>query len=221
MNKIQASNRLHSYHEEGVLKHKYSNILTMLLRLRQLTAHIFLLQEVIEDIFELADVERLWDLTKPETNPDNPNKDIVQQMKKLIMAKGKRNNAGEADSVESPFPEEFDDLDEDGEPRGIIFKFRKYLRHLKETSKWGDLKDRSICWRCKDTPDDPYVVSNAQKISKQTILMLIYYNRPLVCTSSVRNALRQLHSKLPRRVKTILHVMSAVRFIQQYDNATV
>ncbi|KAI9775902.1 MAG: hypothetical protein M1835_005663 [Candelina submexicana] len=151
--------KIHSYRQKGLLKHKYNNILTMLLRLRQLTAHIFLLQEVIEDIFELEDVEKLWDLTRAETNPDNPNKDIVVQMKKLIMAKGKEHQDDEADSTETPVPENINDLDENGEPRGIIFKFRKYLRNLKETSKWGDLKDRSLCHRCHDRPDDPYVTS--------------------------------------------------------------
>lgn len=41
----------------------------------------------------------------------------------------------------------------------LIFKFRKFLRHLKNSDKWQELKDRSPCQRCKYPPEDPWVTS--------------------------------------------------------------
>ena len=40
-----------------------------------------------------------------------------------------------------------------------IYKFRKYLRLLKDGDKWEELKDRSRCHRCKLPPDEPMLTS--------------------------------------------------------------
>ena len=44
------ADRLGRYIQLGTLERMYQNILTMLLRLRQLTAHIFLVQDLCDDI---------------------------------------------------------------------------------------------------------------------------------------------------------------------------
>ena len=44
------ADRLGRYIQLGTLERMYQNILTMLLRLRQLTAHIFLVQDLCHDI---------------------------------------------------------------------------------------------------------------------------------------------------------------------------
>ncbi|KAF2240091.1 hypothetical protein EV356DRAFT_438057 [Viridothelium virens] len=68
------------------LQKNYSNILVMLMRLRQLTSHIFLAQSTIEELFELEDIEALWAITEKETKADNPDKAIVDRMRLLISA---------------------------------------------------------------------------------------------------------------------------------------
>lgn len=45
--------------KKGTLERSYSNVLVMLLRLRQLTAHVLMLQFVMRDLLEREDVERI------------------------------------------------------------------------------------------------------------------------------------------------------------------
>ncbi|KAF9694487.1 hypothetical protein EKO04_007498 [Ascochyta lentis] len=45
--------------QKGTLERSYSNVLVMLLRLRQLTAHVLMLQFVMRDLLEREDIERI------------------------------------------------------------------------------------------------------------------------------------------------------------------
>jgi hypothetical protein len=127
----------------------YASGFGMLLRLRQLTAHPFLLQECMGDLFELQDVNNLWETTASETattvGPSDRN--MVTSLRRLIR---------EADQDESSIPPPADDdASENSEP--IVFKFRMFLRELAESSKWEELALRSLCNKCRDAPVDPYV----------------------------------------------------------------
>lgn len=125
----------------------------MLLRLRQLTAHPFLVQETIEDLFEAEDVEKIWRLTEPEVSADeNPGKDMLRMMRKML---DERDNPSEP-SLDNP-PDTNTQSEESSLSLPLIFKFRKFLRELSSGSKWSDLKNRSLCHKCRDIPDDPWV----------------------------------------------------------------
>lgn len=56
--RIQYIKCINGYSKNGQLDKAYKSVLTMLLRLRQLTAHPFMLQDVISDIFDLEDIEK-------------------------------------------------------------------------------------------------------------------------------------------------------------------
>lgn len=124
----------------GTLEKSYRNVLTMLLRLRQLTAHPFLVQETIEDLFEMEDVENIWQTTASEvTADDSPAKDMLKAMREMIAGKDK--TAELAPTIEAVSP-----IDEPPSDQSVlIFEFRKYLRALAKSSKWPELKDRSVC----------------------------------------------------------------------------
>lgn len=156
---------------DGVLQKCYSNVLTMLLRLRQLTAHPFMLQQTIEDLFEIEDVEKLWNTTAPEvTADDNPARNMLLTMKKMIAEKDKPVGPTEPinpASVEDPVEEASDSVT-------LVFKFRRYLRELAGGSKWEDLKNRSLCHKCRDPPDDPWVTSCLHVYCKECLNALAY-----------------------------------------------
>jgi SNF2 family DNA or RNA helicase len=65
---IQRINRLSRSKE---LDSHYSNILTMLLRLRQLTGHILMLEQPMRDLLEREDHEKIYDLAKSEGDKRN------------------------------------------------------------------------------------------------------------------------------------------------------
>ena len=129
----------------------------MLLRLRQLTAHTFLLQDTIEDLFELEDVERMWDATASEADRESgaSGRNILVQMRKMIADKNKPQPDGS--NRPSTTPGYVNDDAELEQSQPFLFKFRKYLRDLAASSKWQALTERSLCSKCRDMPHDPVV----------------------------------------------------------------
>jgi SNF2 family DNA or RNA helicase len=58
---------INMWQKKGELEKSYSNALVMLLRLRQLTAHVLMLQFVMRDLLEVEDIERIKDVVKQES----------------------------------------------------------------------------------------------------------------------------------------------------------
>ncbi|KZM25989.1 uncharacterized protein EKO05_0009128 [Ascochyta rabiei] len=52
--------------EEGTLERSYNSILVMLLRLRQLSAHVLMLQFVLKDLLQREDIERIKEVVKQQ-----------------------------------------------------------------------------------------------------------------------------------------------------------
>ena len=151
------SQKIKRIQHDGLMEKSYRNILHMLLRLRQLTAHPFMLQSTIEDILEGEDIEKLMILTIPEGNEEQ--EDLLAAMKKMIKEK---TNPFIHDVASDTTPSEDQIIDDEEIPTGtdpLIFKFRKYLRSLARSDKWEDIKKRTICRRCEDCPEEPYVTN--------------------------------------------------------------
>ena len=148
---------INKYDKKGMIQKKYNNILAKLLHLRQLTAHPFICQEVIENVLTLADVERIWSITSSEITPDNPNRNMILQMHKIIESRGQTNPklpASEEDESEiredpnGPPAEEIEEEAMQDSNSNLVFRFQKYLRDLKLNNKWRDLRERSTCHKC-------------------------------------------------------------------------
>lgn len=148
----------------------------MLLRLRQITAHLFLVESTIRELFELEDVERMFQTTVGETDRhDSQNRNLLIQMRKLIT----ENNKGleTTQTTQDPGASSVADADEDGpvnQGPPLIFKFRRFLRDLRTNSAWAELQARSLCHRCTDVPTDPYVTSCLHVYCKECLMALAY-----------------------------------------------
>ena len=96
--------RINMYSAEGILDKRYRHIFTMVLRLRQLTGHIFMIQETIEDLLEQEDIEKLMRLASTEIKDDTPNQRSILQLRKVLASrKAAENNSG-APNVSSNTP---------------------------------------------------------------------------------------------------------------------
>ncbi|KAF2032710.1 hypothetical protein EK21DRAFT_98852 [Setomelanomma holmii] len=62
---------INMWQKKGELEKSYSNALVMLLRLRQLTAHVLMLQFVMRDLLELEDIERIKEVVKEHAADSN------------------------------------------------------------------------------------------------------------------------------------------------------
>ena len=140
-----------------------------------------MLQETMEDLLMLEDLEKLMELTKHEVeNEDHPSKNMLTTMRKLIQEKKHPSEHGATSEIYSNNPqnkesspgtskqnvarpvageEEVVDSNEAPTEVPLVFKFRKFLRDLRNSTKWEDLTQRSLCHRCRLPPDEPWVTS--------------------------------------------------------------
>lgn len=172
--RIRYIKRINSYSKAGTLEKSYGNVLTMLLRLRQLTAHPFMLQETIEDLFEIEDIENLWKLTAGEVSAEKDSrKDMLLMMREIIAEK-----ENPSPSVPNNASTRLDDMEKEDDQhvnlKPLVFKFRKFLRELANGSKWEALMERSLCHRCRDSPDDPWVTDCMHVYCKECLNTMAY-----------------------------------------------
>ena len=145
----------------------------MCLRLRQLTAHPFLIQDVIQDLFNLEDIEKLWALSGPEVIPGNKRgKELYTAMKNMIQGKepAMEDDHSAADEPSSHGTEKPTNQNEPG----LEMRFRKYLRSLNSSRQWNALKERSLCNKCNSPPDEPYVTSCFHLYCKECLNNMAY-----------------------------------------------
>ena len=144
----------------------------MCLRLRQLTAHPFLIQDVIQDLFGLEDIEKLWIQSGPKADETaRRGKEMYSAMKKMIEDKSKIHE--DAQSTEEPAKPETNSAENQNEP-ALILRFRKYLRSFRNTGEWTHLKDRSLCHRCNCPPDEPWVTNCFHLYCKECLNNMAY-----------------------------------------------
>jgi SNF2 family DNA or RNA helicase len=62
---------INMWQQKGDLERSYSNALVMLLRLRQLTAHVLMLQSVMRDLLEIEDIEKIKEVVAEEAADSN------------------------------------------------------------------------------------------------------------------------------------------------------
>ncbi|MCJ1469878.1 hypothetical protein MMC07_008522 [Pseudocyphellaria aurata] len=158
----------------GTLERSYRNVLTMLLRLRQLTAHPFLIQETVEDIFEIEDVENIWQTNASGVAADDsPAKDMLKAVREMIAEKDKPTTPMAVMEAIPPDDQAQESRSGQLEP-ALIFEFRTFLRALANSSKWLELKDRSLCHRCRDTPDEPWVTDCLHLYCKECLMTMAH-----------------------------------------------
>ena len=141
------------YHLQGVAEKNKRNILTWLLRLRQMTSHCFLLQAEIQDLIEGEDMEALQRQMKACGQGTSQGEKMLAKMREAL--KQKR-------IEESQQPMEIDDIKEpdDGQPQAtppIVFEFRKILKELAKSSNWDAWHQRTLCNKCGEPCTDPWI----------------------------------------------------------------
>jgi SNF2 family DNA or RNA helicase len=142
-------NMINNYSKTGSIETHYQNILSMMLKLRMLTGHILLVQQSLKELMVAADVEALWRLTAKEVehSGDKPNTHSLLQLRQMFKERArarKKPVAGNVSPEPSPGAEEKGEEMAAGGSFGLTFKFRKFLRALKESKVWVELHSRSV-----------------------------------------------------------------------------
>lgn len=163
--------RINTIAKQDGLQKQYSHIWTMILRLRQLTSHILLIQGAMMDLLEREDFERLNKITETE-DLDEYDEHCCSLLSHLRTTLG---NSSHVQTIEGGLhaavisdaetvPVDFigsglDDRAALGGRHGLSFRFRKYLENLQQSDAWADIEQRTLCSACRQPPADPQVTS--------------------------------------------------------------
>lgn len=161
----------------------------MLLRLRQLTAHVLMLQFVLRDLLEREDIERIRQVIRDNAADDENQETILAVRKQLDdlereekkrteaeargKAKGKDAQASEESSpaAEDVFDEAQNEEPEDddsnqrqkqsvsGEAFGKTYEIKPYINALTTGESWEKAKKHAQCCRCLNRPVEPWFTS--------------------------------------------------------------
>ncbi|KAF1839467.1 hypothetical protein BDW02DRAFT_635750 [Decorospora gaudefroyi] len=81
--RIRFAKNINMWARKGDLEKSYSNALVMLLRLRQLTSHVLMLQFVMSDLLEREDIERIEEVVKKQPTNSQDGRTIIAIRKQL------------------------------------------------------------------------------------------------------------------------------------------
>ncbi len=138
-----------TYFGAGTAQKNYRNIVVKLLRLRQCTAHPFLLHQTIKDIFTLEDLRNL-EARIEKANPDK--RPIYDQIG--LWVKDRATDRGRQDGNTPTASSETDGGVNFGKSNfGSNFDFARYLSTLSET----EMLARCLCGICGDATEDPTI----------------------------------------------------------------
>ncbi|KAI9768311.1 MAG: hypothetical protein M1840_004919 [Geoglossum simile] len=155
---------INDYVRQGTLERMYQNVLTMSLRLRQLTAHIFLVQQDIRTHISAKHLTTLEKSLTAEAQLDNTQIEMLEQLRKLLL---ERRNPCWSHSDPLPSSEETS-----GGAADLAGQFALCLRKLKAKKRWEELKDRKLCQECHGVPENAMVTDCMHVYCKECLTSL-------------------------------------------------
>lgn len=159
--------RINCISRANELDKQYNMIWSMLLRLRQLCAHPFLVQGTISDLLHRDDYERLRALSAGDLSDESES----------LLSYLQHHMAGRSETKQKPSADDDTILTEsevlpvgqinfDGLPgsdlggsHGLNYRFHRYLDDLKRSESYAAMCDRTSCVACRQAPRDPLVTS--------------------------------------------------------------
>lgn len=159
--------RINGIAERGELHKSYSNILVLLLRLRQLAAHPLLIQDTIRDLLEIEDFEKIHKVL----NSYVKSRGFQGQEGAIVALRRMLQNPYELPQLDRISPEssqtqsesyrvqEDSRLTATGGAFGMKDDFAAYIKQLKATKHLTEVRQRTMCAKCGKLPEDPHMVS--------------------------------------------------------------
>ncbi|KAK7618626.1 DNA repair protein-like protein rad5 [Phyllosticta citricarpa] len=157
--------RINAFSRDNTLQRNYSNVLVMLLRLRQMTSNLILVETVMRDLLEREDLEKLARLTQADAHADEQRQSQLVALRRMLSQNSVENqddpssSSSQGASTQRHDLPERDDLVETGNMHGLTYNFKKYLATLRQGKAWEELQARTLCAECRQPPEDPVVTS--------------------------------------------------------------
>ena len=157
--KTRFLSKIRAYAKADEIEKKYQQVFVLLLRLRQLTGHILLIQKTLTELLEAEDIERLWRLT--EENPKSPDEEnLCRLLQQGIESARNEQRAGQENPGLAQGTHSLKDgLNVPTGNPGVAKQFRGYLKSLREDGRWEKVNEKCLCHACGGVPSNPYITS--------------------------------------------------------------
>ena len=137
----------------------------MFLRLRQMAAHIFLIQDILQEMFGMDSIDRIEAATTRGviTNENKPARVIIDALRRMVAAKGEIPEVTpgrQSEEMDSPTPGD------------LVTKLRNHLIKLRDKSKFEELKAAQLCQKCGNIAEIPFVTSCLHVYCKECLEFL-------------------------------------------------
>lgn len=138
--------------KDGTILTNSGAMWSMLIRLRQLTAHPLILQDTMLDLLEREDYEKLHALAKSPLALGTYSKKLLKQLENaLARATGIDHDQGGVPTYSAPNAS-------NGE-ESLNHRLHKHLANLERKCQMNNIADILQCVRCHKTASEPYITS--------------------------------------------------------------
>ena len=134
-----------------------------------------MVQEVLQKELDVGDVEAVRKKLFPNaTNITKPEDQMLKGLEKMIAEKEKDILASDTVPLFSN-PDEVAKVPKAGKnSSNLISRFSKDLKEMKKHSKWSELRERTLCHKCGEPPEEPWVTSCLHLYCKECLTNLAY-----------------------------------------------
>lgn len=132
-------------------------------------------QEVLQKELKIGDVEAMrrnlfWNATDASKSEDQ----MLNSLEKMIAEKAKDIDTSDPVSTFANLDEPVKVPKTGKKSSNLISRFSKGIKELKKTSKWSELRERTLCHKCGEPPEEPWVTSCLHLYCKECLALLAY-----------------------------------------------
>ena len=129
-------------------------------------AHVFLIQEILQEMFSLESIDRLEKATITGVTDENEAaRDLIDGLRRMVGAKGQPIESNESSQSEETNAEELGKF---------ATRLGQRLRMLKNKGKVDELREEQMCHKCKGVPEEPLVTSCLHVYCRECLGFLAY-----------------------------------------------
>lgn len=152
--------RINDWSKSGKIGGQLSkNIFVMLLRLRQMCAHVLMVSSVLREALESEDIEKLWrSIERHSQASSDMIKRTAKVLKKVFQDARDEGQVSVGNTSRATSP--------NGQGQTIVLTiddaaidFRGFFYQMYRDGSWDELQSRSKCHNCNDTPEGTVKVS--------------------------------------------------------------
>ena len=128
-----------------------------------MAAHLFLIQEILQDIFSVESIDRLEEACIRGPNDVNEHgRTLIAALRRMVEAKGNPvEEISEAEDIEAP----------NGE---LATELGKKIRKLRDNGKFDEVKEEILCHKCRGIAEVPWVTSCLHVYCRECLVFLAY-----------------------------------------------